>query len=93
MKKNKIFILLLFAIISCSRKNECSKEVLIEKVSSEWLKLYGDDIKEMKPYVARRKSDSIWVIEGTLPDGFDGGVPYAEINSKTCKIISISHGK
>ena len=39
------------------------------------------------------KNDSIWSVEGTLPEDFYGGVPYAEINIKTFEISNITHGK
>ena len=80
--------------IACTKsKNNCSPKDAIIIAEREWIKLFGEGIKEKKPFTATLKSDSIWVIQGTLPSNFDGGVPYAEINAKTCQILEISHGK
>lgn len=91
-----IYIFLIFSLLSCYKKQDdskCSKEYLIHIAEVEWLKVYGKDIYSKKPFVLKKKNDSTWVVDGTLPEGFDGGVPTAEISMKTCKVISISHGK
>lgn len=70
-----------------------NKKDAIKVAEKEWRRVYGNSIDNKKPFIAELKVDSIWVIQGTLPDDFDGGVPYAEINAKTCEIIEITHGK
>ena len=65
----------------------------IKIAEKEWYKIYGENIYKKKPFVAEIKNDSIWVIQGTLPENYDGGVPYAEINAKNCKILKITHSK
>lgn len=69
----------------------------IEIAEKEWLKVYGNGIYDKKPFVASLRKDSVWVVQGTFKQDSllsrRGGVPYAEIDSKTCKILKISHGK
>ena len=62
-------------------------------VEKEWVKIYGNKIYDKKPFIIKIKNDSIWSVEGTLPEDFYGGVPYAEINIKTFEISNITHGK
>jgi NTF2 fold immunity protein len=92
-----IIIIFTVLIISCNSKNErnekCTQAILIKLAENEWLKVYGKGIYSNKPFVVNKKNDSTWVVEGTLQEGFLGGVPKAEISMKTCKLISISHGK
>lgn len=97
-----LFILPLLIILSCNHKSSDSinkqyicgdEQKVLEIAEKEWLRIYGKEIYDSKPFVAQLKNDSIWVVKGTLPKGYDGGVPYAEINAKTCKTIKVIHGK
>ena len=55
--------------------------------------IYGrDHIAKKKPFHATLK-DGIWTVEGSLPKGWLGGVPEAEIAQKDGRILRISHGK
>ena len=65
----------------------------IKVAEKEWLKIYGNDIYEYKPFMADLRSDSVWVIYGTLPRNHLGGTPQAKINAKTCEIINVIRGK
>lgn len=55
--------------------------------------MYGNSIKKQEPFVAQRKNDSIWIVDGTLPRSTIGGVAHAEVNIKTKEIISYTHGE
>jgi len=58
-----------------------------------WIPIYGKDhIEKKKPYHAVLKN-GIWYVYGSLPSGWRGGVPEAEIIKRNGKIIRISHGK
>lgn len=46
-----------------------------------------------KSHLLQKKNDSIWSVQGTLPKNKLGGVAYAEVNVKTKKVISFTHGK
>jgi hypothetical protein len=58
-----------------------------------WEPIYGrDNIAQKKPFHATLK-DGIWTVEGSLPKGWVGGVPEAEIAQKDGRILRVSHGK
>jgi hypothetical protein len=59
------------------------------------LPIYGKKVLDEKPYHVTLKDDSIWIVEGTFHGGDNqfGGVAYAEIQKKDCKILKIIHGK
>lgn len=108
MKLIIIIIFSTFCLISChkvctSKKiskieikntpNSNINDTIISLAEKEWLKIYGKNIYKKKPFTVRAKNDSIWIVEGTLPKDYDGGVPYAEVNIKSYRVINISHGK
>ncbi len=56
-----------------------------------WGPIYGDDtIAGEKPFVARL-SNGVWIVEGSLPDGWDGGTAYIEINKADGKVLKVTH--
>jgi hypothetical protein len=58
-----------------------------------WLPIYGKErIEEKKPYKAILK-DGIWYVRGSIPAGWKGGVPEAELSKDNGRILRISHGK
>jgi hypothetical protein len=58
-----------------------------------WEPIYGrDHIAQNKPFHATLKG-GVWSVEGSLPKGWKGGVPEAEIAQKDARILRISHGK
>jgi len=70
-----------------------NEETAIKIAEAIWLPIYGNSILEMKPFVANLKDSTIWIVEGTLPKGMKGGVPYIEIQKSDCKVLKIAHGK
>jgi NTF2 fold immunity protein len=55
--------------------------------------IYGaGNIDRQKPFKIILKND-VWVIMGTLPKGFMGGVAAIEISKKDAKVLRVSHGK
>jgi hypothetical protein len=58
-----------------------------------WERIYSaSEIAQEKPYCAYLKEDT-WIVTGTLPDGFVGGVARAEIAKKDGCVISVSHSE
>ena len=58
-----------------------------------WEPIYGKDhIAEEKPYRAQLLND-VWTVEGSLPDGWNGGVAIVEIAKVDGEILRVSHGK
>ena len=55
--------------------------------------LYGEEkIKSERPFKATLKKD-VWIVEGSLPEGWKGGVAVVEISKKDGRIYRVSHGK
>jgi predicted amino acid dehydrogenase len=54
--------------------------------------IYGQKIYSSRPYCIELKN-GVWIIEGTLPKDYQGGVPYIEIQKKDGKVLKIMHGK
>jgi hypothetical protein len=101
--KTIILSILLLQIASCNSRQEVIKisssyclntsDKAIEQAEKKWVEIYGKSIYEKKPFKAKIKNDTIWVIQGSLSKWQNGGVPYAEINAKNCEFIKITHGK
>ena len=58
-----------------------------------WSPIYGEDkIQGEKPFKATLKN-GVWRVEGTLPNGYAGGVAVAEISKEDARILRVSHGQ
>lgn len=57
-----------------------------------WLPIYGESIYSKKPFKAHLDGDT-WIVAGSLPKGFRGGVPEAEISRDNGCVLRVSHGK
>lgn len=56
-------------------------------------KVYGqDNIIRQRPYEAYLV-DGYWYISGTLPKGWEGGVFEIILNTKTSRVLELTHGK
>jgi len=59
-----------------------------------WLSIYGERIYNRLPFKADyNEKDDCWIVTGTLPENWAGGVPEIKIRKSDCKIIYIRHGK
>ncbi|WP_052732488.1 YbbC/YhhH family protein [Hymenobacter terrenus] len=58
-----------------------------------WLPIYGKKVLTEKPYTARLIGKGVWVVEGSLREGRDGGVAYIEISKRDGRILEVIHGK
>lgn len=70
-----------------------NEKTAIKVAEAIWVPIYGTQVLNKKPYEAELKGDTVWVIQGTLPETDLGGVPYIEIRKSDCKILKVSHGK
>ena len=58
-----------------------------------WESIYGaDKIAGEKPYHTQLNNGT-WIVEGSLPQGWKGGVAIAEIAKDDGRILRVSHGK
>jgi hypothetical protein len=69
-----------------------NKITAIRIAISVCLPIYGDAIYKEKPFDAVLKN-GIWIVEGSLPKGYIGGVAVIRIQKKDGKILSVIHGK
>ncbi|WP_321439067.1 YbbC/YhhH family protein [uncultured Bacteroides sp.] len=54
--------------------------------------IYGQKVYASRPYCIELRN-GVWIIEGTLPKGCQGGVPYVEIQKKDGKVLKVIYGK
>jgi len=56
-----------------------------------WTPIYGKaQIESEKPYKAKL-SNGVWTVEGSLPEGYDGGTAVAEISQEDGRILKVIH--
>ena len=58
-----------------------------------FVRVYGEKALKKKPFIATLKNGRIWVIEGSIDEGVDGGVPHIEIQKSDGRIINLYHYK
>jgi hypothetical protein len=55
--------------------------------------IYGvPQIDRQKPFTAQLDDES-WIVEGTLPQGYRGGIARIEISKRDGRITHVSHGR
>ena len=92
------FIFLVFTIAECdgieeSDGNQLKQKEAIVIAEKEWRKMFKDeDIDIYKPFAVKNVGDH-FIVEGTLPEDWVGGVPFIKIRKKDRKIIEIYHTK
>lgn len=65
-----------------------------EKAEAVWLELYGDEVKDKKPYtIFFDDSNEVWLVEGRLSKNMLGGVPHILIQKSDGKILAVWHDK
>lgn len=106
MRNLKIFTLLygVFMCMNLASANEPhsyvpelgyvpNEETAVRIAEAIFYPIYGEEkIKEERPFKATLNND-VWTVEGTLEEGFLGGVAIAEISKKDGRIIRVSHGQ
>lgn len=67
---------------------------LVNQIESIWIGIYGDRIKEQRPYqVFYDEKNAIWMVKGTLKENELGGVAYALIADGTWEVLAIWHDR
>jgi hypothetical protein len=79
-------------ILSNKKGYVSSSETAIKIAEAVWLPIYGEKIYKKRPFEAELKSDSVWIVRGTLKQGL-GGVPYIEIQVKDGKVLKVTHSR
>ena len=105
MKKYFVLIAIcfLFGINQIGISNESSRFLVDSVVPNEQAAIeiataifkihYGKDLKSKMPLKAKLIQNKYWVVEGSLTNRYDGGVPYIKISKKDCKLIEIYNSK
>ena len=58
-----------------------------------WKPIFGkENIEDQKPWRAYLVNDA-WIVFGSLPKGYKGGVAQAAISKQTGEILHVTHGK
>lgn len=78
---------------SSKKENTSEEKEVLKKAEEIAFREYGEVIKKELPLKARLSGDSIWVIEGTLPRGADGGTVYIELSKADHTVLKITHYK
>jgi hypothetical protein len=69
------------------------KKMAIAVSEAILFKVYGEEnIKGQRPYGVY-KTDLYWVLTGTLPEGYVGGVFEIAIDANDARVIGLAHGK
>lgn len=80
-------------IVKKTSKSLLQKETVIKIAELVLFQIYGkENILRQKPYKTYR-INNFWLIEGTLQEGFKGGVFQIIIDDRTGEIKRITHGK
>ncbi len=66
-------------------------ETAVRIAEEIWLPIFGKSIYDHLPFQAVLIKDSIWHVFGTMPTGWAGGVPNAEIQKKDAKVLKVWH--
>jgi hypothetical protein len=72
---------------------DLEKEKVLMVAEEIAFKEYGNVIKNELPLKAQLVGDSIWIIEGTLVKGADGGTVYIELSKSDYRLLKITHYK
>ena len=68
-------------------------ETAIRIAIAVWEPIYGkDEIQGQQPFRATLK-DGVWIVRGSLPAGWVGGVAEVEIAQSDARILKLAHGK
>ena len=71
-----------------------STRLVKENAEVIWIKIYGESIKENKPYkVSFDDKNQVWLVQGTLQKNRVCGVPYILIQKKDGKVLAVWHDK
>lgn len=74
-------------------KSPDSKD-LIKKVEAVWVEIYGECIKNQKPYQGfYDRENDVWLVSGTLQTDAFGGVANILVDNNTGNVLAVWHDK
>lgn len=64
------------------------------KALDVWLEVYGEDVKDEKPFkVFYDEQNEIWLVIGSLPPNYVGGVAHIIMRKSDGKVLTVWHDK
>ncbi|HWW40254.1 NTF2 fold immunity protein [Pedobacter sp.] len=79
-------------ILHFHNSNFCLRKY-IQIAQMLFVRVYGEKVLKKKPFVATLKNGNVWVVEGSIDKGVDGGVPHLEMQKSDGKIVDLFHYK
>jgi hypothetical protein len=85
-------------VIGQNRSYVPDKETASKIAEIILLSVYGEQVNKQKPFKVTCENDSVWSINGVLPEPKEGymnigGVAHIRIRKKDCKILECYHTK
>lgn len=107
MKNNKSIMIIIFLLFifgssisttihsnTIQHKDVLSNKNIALKVGELILEGYfGKKMNYCYPLKIHLENSKYWIIEGSIPKEYDGGIPYLKIQKSDCKVIQIYHSK
>ncbi len=70
------------------------KETAIKIAESVWYPIYGSEIYTELPFIAELEGDTAWLVQGSLPEGFNvGGCAMIRIRKSDAAVLYVIHEK
>ena len=105
MRKLSYIFIVFLVVMNCNRPSKelsstksedvfCSVDSLKaeEMAWQNWKQLYGEQVIIYAPLIFRQ-TDTTWIITGTLPKNYKGGIPGIEIFKTNGKVLKVYHTK
>jgi hypothetical protein len=67
-------------------------ETAVKIAEAVLIPIYGEEIYKERPFTAEKSGDT-WIVKGSLPEGYAGGVAEVEISMSDGKILKVTHSK
>ena len=69
------------------------KETAIKIAESVWYPIYGSEIYMELPFIAELEGDTVWFVEGSLPETWVGGTAGIRLRKSDGAVLDVWHEK
>lgn len=71
-----------------------SVQLVKENAEIVFIEVYGEEIKDKRPYsISFDENNQVWLVQGSLPEKWVGGVPNILIQKSNGKVLAVWHDK